>query len=221
MEPEPGRIVGLPSFPPILWLKVPFSLVQPSSHLTLCLYAVRSAHPNILIGTDEIRIPLASQSGSFCREFFSFSHLIISRADIPCVLENVAGEAARSTQPVTLYITVNITPPNLYNNPPSIPAEDDDSPAKEATIPGRIQFPVADPPLRLPVRTGTPMPQSREGMLPTEDFLFVLDRANEAIKLIVPIDRSTTWERTVENINWVMDTLSPIAEVRLMPFWCP
>jgi hypothetical protein len=65
------------------------------------------------------------------------------------------------------------------------------------------------------------MPQSREGMSPTEDFLFVLDRANEVMKLIVPIDRSTTWERTVGKINWVMDALSPIAEVRLMPFLCP
>ena len=61
------------------------------------------------------------------------------------------------------------------------------------------------------------MPQSREEM--SQDFLFVLDRANEAVKLIVPIERSTTWERTVEKIDWVMDTLSPIAEVRLMPFW--
>jgi hypothetical protein len=52
-------------FPSNLWLKVPFSLVLPPSHLTLCLYAKRSAHPDILIGTHEMPIPLASQSGSF------------------------------------------------------------------------------------------------------------------------------------------------------------
>ena len=52
---------------------------------------------------------------------------------------------------------------------------------------------------------------------PTEDFLFTLDRADEATKFIVPIDRSTTWGRAVKSINWVMDTLSPIAEVRVMP----
>jgi hypothetical protein len=49
-------------------LKVPFSLAQPSSQLTLSLYAKRhkrSARPDILIGTHEMRIPLASQSGSF------------------------------------------------------------------------------------------------------------------------------------------------------------
>ena len=59
-------------------LKVPFSLVQPSSHLTLCLYAKRSAHPDILIGTHEMLIPLASRSGSFCLELhfgWSIEHL--------------------------------------------------------------------------------------------------------------------------------------------------
>jgi len=55
----------------------------------------------------------------------------------------------------------------------------------------------------------------------SQDFLFALDRANEARKLIAPIGQSNAWERTVEKINWMMDTLSPIAEVRVMPFWCP
>ena len=59
------------------------------------------------------------------------------------------------------------------------------------------------------------MPQS------PEEFLFSLDRADEAMKLIVPIDRSNKWENAVEKINWVMDTLSPIAEVRVMLFYCP
>ena len=103
----------------------------------------------------------------------SFNQLNTSRADIPIVLGNDFGEVARSTQPVTLYITVNIAP------------------------------------------------QNRERMSPTEDFLFALDRANETMKAIVPFDQSTTWERTVERIDWVMDSLSPIAEVRVMPFCCP
>jgi hypothetical protein len=160
----------------------------------------------------------------FVQNSLSFNQLNISRADIACILENDAGEAARSTQPVTLYITVNITPPNLYNSPSSIQLEDGGSRTEKATIPGRIQSPAADPPLplphSLPVRTGPPMPESREGMSPTEDFLFALDRANESMKLIIPIDRSNTWERAVWRINWVMETLSPIAEVRVTPFHC-
>jgi hypothetical protein len=224
VESEPRCIVSLPSFPPTLWLRPLFSLVQPSSHLTLCLYAKRSAHPDILIGTHEIPIPLASQRGPFCLEFPFVQSIDISRADIPCVLENGVGEAAPSTQPVTLYITVNITPPNLYNGPPSIPTEDDNSPAEQATIPGRNQFPAPGRLLLLshhqPVETGNTMPQNREEVSPTMTNTprFALHRAEESMKRIVPIDQSNTWEMAVGRIKWVMDTLGPIAEVRVMPF---
>ncbi len=147
----------------------------------------------------------------------------VSLADIPCVLKNDVGEAARSTQPVTLYITVNITPPNLFNSPPSIPTEDDDSPAEEATIPGRIQVPALEHLLPLshhqPFETGNTIPQSPEEMSPTstKNPRFALDRADEAMERIVAIDRSNTWEKAVGRIKWVMDTLGPIAEVRLIP----
>jgi hypothetical protein len=94
----------------------------------------------------------------------SFNQLNISRADIPCVLENDIGEAARSTQPVILYMTVDITPPDVYTS------------AKN------------------------------------------LHRADEVMKQIVPIDQSDMWERAVGRIKWVMDTLGPNAEVRVMPF---
>jgi hypothetical protein len=156
--------------------------------------------------------------------FLSFNQLNTSPADIPCVLESDVGEAAsaQSTEPVTLYITVNITPPDLCNSPPCIPTEDDDSPA-EATITGRIQVPVSEhlPPLshHQPVETDNTMPQSPEEVLPTstKNPRFALDRADESMKQIVPVDRSNTWERAVGRIKWVMDTLGPIAEVRVIP----
>jgi hypothetical protein len=64
------------------------------------------------------------------------------------------------------------------------------------------------------------MPQSQEEMSPisTKNPRFALDRADEAMKPIVPIDRPNTWERAVRRIKWVMDTLDPIAEVRAIPF---
>jgi hypothetical protein len=135
----------------------------------------------------------------FVENSLLFNQLNIPRADIPCLLENDVGEAAQSPQPVILYISVN--------------------------IPGHIQFPAPEHFLPLshhqPVGTGSPMPHIRERMLSSEDFLFAFDCANEAMQRIVPIDRSNTWERAVEKINWVMDTLSPIAEVRVIPFCCP
>jgi len=153
-----------------------------------------------------------------------FNRLNILRADIPCVLENDDEEAVRSTQPVTLYITLNITPPNLCNSPPCIPIEDDDSPAEEATIPGRVQFPAPEHILPMshhqPTETGNTLPQSRGEVSPTSTInpRFALHRADESMKRTVPIDRSNTWERAVGRMKWVMDTLGPIAEVRVIPF---
>jgi hypothetical protein len=64
------------------------------------------------------------------------------------------------------------------------------------------------------------MPQSREevSLAVIKNPRSALLRADEAIKRIVPIDRSNTWERAVKRIKWVMDTLSPIEEVRVLPF---
>jgi hypothetical protein len=161
----------------------------------------------------------------FVGNSLSFHQLNVSRADIPCVLGNngVRG-AARSTQPVTLHLTINIIPPNLNNNPPSIPTGDDDSPAQEATIPGGIQSPALEPLLPAShhqrVETGSTMPQSQEEVssTSTRHHPLALDRADEAMKRIVPIDRSNTWQGAVGRIKWVMDALGPIAEVRLIPF---
>jgi hypothetical protein len=155
----------------------------------------------------------------FVENSLSFNQLNIWRADIPCVLENGVGEAAWSTRPVTLYLTVNVTSPNLYNSPPSIPTNENDSPAEEATIPGRIQFPTPEHLLPLshhqPVEAGNTIPQSQEEISPT--IAKNLLRADEVMKQIVPIDRSDTWEKAVGRIKWVMDTLGPIAEVRVIP----
>jgi hypothetical protein len=158
----------------------------------------------------------------FLENFLYFNHLNISRADIPCVLENDVGEAA--TQPVTLYITIDITALNPNDSPASIPIKDDDSPTEEAIIPGRIQFPA--PKHLTPVshhqrvETGNTTPQSREETLPTstKNPRFALHWADKVMKRIAPNDRSNTWETAVGRIKWVMDTLGPIAEVRVVPF---
>ena len=158
----------------------------------------------------------------FVQSSLSFDHLNILLADIACVLEKHVGEAVRSTKSVTLYITVNITPLNLYNNNPSIPTEGDDPPAEEATtLREHFQFPPSEH--HQPVETGNNIPQSQEEMSPTgtKNPLLALDRADEDMKRIVPIDESNMWKDAVKRIKWVMDTLGPLAEVRVVPFWCP
>ncbi len=158
----------------------------------------------------------------FLEIFLLFNQLNVSRADIPCVLGNRIGGAARSNQSVTLYITVNITPPSLHNSP----TVRDDPPAEGATILGRIQLPVPEHVLPLshhqPVETGNIIQQSREDVshASTKDPHLALFRADEFMKKkkIVPIDGEHTWEKAVGRIKWVMDTLGPIAEVRVIPF---
>ena len=119
---------------------------------------------------------------------------------------------------------MNITPPILYNRFPSIPTEDGNSPAEEATIPGRIQFPVPEHLIPLshhqPVETENNISQIQEEVSPTgtKNPRPMLHLTDEAMKRIVSIDRSNTLERAAGKIKWVMDTLSPIAEVRVMPF---
>ena len=221
MEPEPGSIVGPPPLPPILWLKVPFSLVQPTSLLILRLYAKRSGHPDIPIGTHQMQVPAASKTGSFYLQSSLFNRLNVSHAVVPCVLENNVGETAQSTQPVTLYISINITPPNLHNNPSRIPTEDELSPTEETTIPGRIQFPAPKhlSPLshHQSAEAGDSKPQSCDEASPvgTKDLRSALNLADQAMK---GMDRSNTWQGAVGRIKWLMDTLGPIAEVRTIPF---
>jgi hypothetical protein len=154
----------------------------------------------------------------------SFDHFNISCADIPCVLRNGVGGAARPTQPVTLYISVNITPPNPHNSPSSVPTENEVSLSEEATISERVRIPTPEHLLpsshHQPVETGNTVPQSRGEMSPTstkKNPRFALRWADKVMKRNVPVDRSNTWESAVGRIKWVMDTLSLIAEVQIIP----
>jgi len=127
---------------------------------------------------------------------------------------------------VTLYLTIavseNMSPPIIPNSPPEIPTDGDETPAEEATKPsmapdsgGPIQSTVPEPPLPssdpLSVETRTPMPDRQADMSLSEKALIAVRRADEAKK---PIDRKNTWKEAVSRIKLVMDTVSPIAEVR-------
>ncbi len=111
--------------------------------------------------------------------------------------------------------------PIFPNNSPEIPTKGDDSPAEQTTKPsivpdsgGPIQSSAPEPllpsPDSLSVGTGNPMPDGQAEMSPTEKALIALHRADGAKW---PIDGANTWKGAVRRIKWVMDTLSPIAEV--------
>jgi len=162
---------------------------------------------------------------------FPFIRLLnILHVDVPCVLSSGDGKAGESTEPITLYLTITVSAdmasPILLSDPPRTLIEGDDSPAKEATkpsmspdsgvpIPSTAPEPLLPLPDRFSVEIGVPTSHSQAEVSPTEDPLIALRRADEAMK---PMDRSNTWEMAVGRIKWVMDTLSPIAEVRGMSF---
>ena len=176
--------------------------------------------PTSLWGPMRLRYHQPLKMVRFVQNFLLICQPNVSRADIPCILENDVGEATRPTQPVTLYLIVNIMPQNLYNSPPT---KIDDSPAEDS-IPGRILSPTPEHfssrSHRQSIESGNTIPQSREEMLPirTKNPRFALHLADKVMKRIVRNDQSNTWEGAVGRIKWVMDTLGPIAEVRVIPF---
>ena len=69
------------------------------------------------------------------------------------------------------------------------------------------------PPDYFPIQSVTPVPQDQGEASLIEKAQVGLDRADELEK---SIDRSDTWEGVVGRIKWLMDTLSPVAGVRVI-----
>jgi|SRR6266702_1121021 len=151
--------------------------------------------------------------------------------DVPFTLSNGDGQAGQSVPPVILYLTITVSAnttshPILPTNPTNaIATEVDVSPMEQATKPAMAQnsiettpFVIATAPDRLspptdhvPIETSTsisPAPDVRAAMSPAENALHDADEATKAINLL------STWEGVVARIQWVMDTVSPAAEVR-------
>ncbi len=127
---------------------------------------------------------------------------------------------------LTITVSANMPLPIIPYNPPEIPTKGDDTLADEATkssvVPdsgGPIQSTsperLLSSPDPLSAETDTPMPgpdgQPEAEMSPNEKVLIALRRADEAKKLT---DGASTWKGAISRIKWVMDTVSPIAEVR-------
>ncbi|KAH8979003.1 hypothetical protein EDB92DRAFT_445415 [Lactarius akahatsu] len=181
--------------------------VQPSSQLTLCLYAKRLTQRDILIGIHQMVIPNESES------------------NISVTLGDGTRQAGQSTPPVTLDLTITVSANGTsLNNLPEIPTKGDDTLTEEvpskptkATAsdsggPDRssaLDYPLS-PPDHIPAQSSSLMPQDQGETSIVEKARIDLVRADEVEK---SIDRSKTWEGVVGKIKWVMDTLSPVAQL--------
>jgi hypothetical protein len=92
-----------------------------------------------------------------------------SFVDVPFVLSRGDGQAGESVQPVTLYLSIDVSTPHPI----------------------------------LPINTTNAIAMSA-----AKNALRDTDEATKAI------DLTNTWEGAVARIQWLMDTLSPVAGVR-------
>jgi hypothetical protein len=159
-------------------------------------------------------------------EAYLFNQLDISGIDIPFVLTNEDRRIGQSIhwQPVTLYLTVIVSPilpigtSNLQSTEvnESLPREDTSSMAQDPVNTTRSVGtssealpPPADYP---PGDTSSPLPPGAN--LPVGISL-AKNALQDAKDAMTTINLSDTLGGVLERIKWVMDTLGPIAEVRI------
>ncbi|KAF8265039.1 hypothetical protein EI94DRAFT_390969 [Lactarius quietus] len=175
-------------------------VVQPSSRFVLHLYAERFARRDVLIGTHEM-IPLESQT------------------DVPFILVPGNRRAGQYNQPVTLYLTVSVSPNSTSNLILPIDVTHIQSTEKNQTPPTEATSSIAQDSTNATRSTATgserlspstdrlPDILMPAGMSSAEDALQIVDEAMTALNL------SDAWEGALERIKWVMDTMSPVAEL--------
>ena len=159
-----------------------------------------------------------------------FDLLSVSGVDVPFVLTNGNRQLGQSIEPITLYLTVVVSP-NITSNPvlpvdaslqstavkvlsagetTSTTAQDSTNTA-QSTVTTDSEA-LSPPTVPLP---GTPMSLAatspRAEVPPVE---VALHGAQEAMTMISNL--SNTWEDALERIKWVMDAVSSVAEVRFL-----
>ena len=140
-----------------------------------------------------------------------------SDVDVPFVLANGDIKAGQLNEPITLYLTFVVSPNTASFLALPIDATDLQSTEANASTLGEATSSTAQGPdggTLAPAadhRPSTPIPLTSvqaAGMPHIED---ALQSAKEAM---ATISLSDTWGVVLERVKWVMDTLSPVAEVR-------
>ena len=140
-----------------------------------------------------------------------------SDVDVPFVLANGDIKAGRLNEPITLYLTFVVSPNTASSLALPIDATNLQSTEANASALGASTSSMAQSPdggTLAPAadhRPSTPIPPTSvqaAGMPHIED---ALQGAKEAM---TTISLSDTWGVVLERMKWVMDTLSPVAEVR-------
>ena len=124
-------------------------------------------------------------------------------------------------QPVTLSLRITVsTSTSVHtnilaegdNNPEEIPTPTvtPDSRAPDQSTEPEPALPTTD---HVPIQGSTPVPRDQAHISLVKEAQDGLERADELEK---SIGGSDTWEGVVGRIKWLMDTLSPVAGVRVI-----
>ena len=171
-------------------------------------------------------ILVGSQTGQFLKLCLC-PWLNISGVDVPVVLINIDRRARQSHQPVTLYLTVIVSPDTTSYPVLAVDATNVQTTEVSVSPPGEAAISVTQDSSNTTRSTGAtdsethtpltdrflstampPVADQQAGMPPVEISL------NMAAEAIATINLSDTWEDALGRIKWVMDTVSPVAEVR-------
>ncbi|KAH9066744.1 hypothetical protein EDB87DRAFT_456187 [Lactarius vividus] len=153
-----------------------------------------------------------------------------SQTDFPFTLTNSDKWAGKSMEPITLYLTVIVSPkttsyPALSINATNLrSAEFVDLPPDQATRSSMAQVSTnttrstvttgseagSPPTVRPPSDMNTPIPAAADRQAGMSSAKNALDDADEAM---TTINLSNTLEGALERIKWVMDAVSSVAEL--------
>jgi hypothetical protein len=157
--------------------------------------------------------------------------LNISGIAVPFVLTSEDRSARDSVQPVTLFLTVIVTPNTTSYPILAIDATNLQSTEVNESSPGEYVPSIAPGSVnttRSAVATGSEALPLPADCLPSEmstpppaatnrpaGISLAENALREAKDAMTTINLCDTWESALERIKWVMDTLGPVAEVRI------
>ncbi|KAF8260413.1 hypothetical protein EI94DRAFT_905287 [Lactarius quietus] len=142
-----------------------------------------------------------------------------SQTNAPFVLVNGNRRAGQSNPPVTLYLNVSVSPNSTSNPILPIDAINIQSTEINETPPTEATSSIAQDSTNT-TRSTTPGPETYSpptdrppNVLMPAGITSAVDALQTADEAMTALNLSDTWEGALKRIKWVMDTVSPVAEL--------
>ncbi|KIM45626.1 hypothetical protein M413DRAFT_344802 [Hebeloma cylindrosporum] len=172
-----------------------FSLLRPPYNITLCVYAKRDLSKDILVGTCELSLgDIAVDEGSSSEPVKLHLTLTLS-ADL-----NTSRIMATDT---SILVMTEVYNPKAEGHTISIPSISQRT--LDSIRTAAFSEPTSPVASHLPTKTGT-----ADGQVEVSPSEVALQDVSDAVRTM---KLENAWENVVERIRWVMDAVSPVAEL--------